>query len=99
MSRTFAAAASRPAAAVNVASAGRVASCAGTNSQAEGLFGIWTEGDIVEVHGLQGSPQYNGKRGEIVAIDAERGRYRVALDGIEKRLNIRPTNLRLIDSV
>jgi hypothetical protein len=45
------------------------------------------------VTGLQGAPQHNGKRGEVVAFDASTDRYRVQLDSGGHELAMRRPNL------
>jgi hypothetical protein len=44
----------------------------------------FSAGEAVEVQGLRGAPEHNGKRGHILRFDKKRGRYLVRLDGVVK---------------
>ena len=51
-------------------------------------------GDTVEIHGLTGAAQHNGKTGVVQGFDEAKGRYAVALTtGGKKPLAIKPANL------
>ena len=50
-------------------------------------------GSTVQVHGLQGAPQHNGKHGTVVKFIANTGRYEVRLDGEADHLSIKASNL------
>ena len=56
-------------------------------------------GEKVQVGGLKGAPQHNGKRGEVLSFDRGKGRYLVRLDSkatqapTPKPLGIKPSNL------
>ena len=56
-------------------------------------------GEKVQVIGLKGAPQHNGKRGEVLSFDRGKGRYLVRLDSkatqaqTPKPLGIKPPNL------
>ena len=51
-------------------------------------------GDTVEIHGLTGAAQHNGKTGVVKSFDEAKGRYAVALTtGGKKPLAIKPANL------
>ena len=52
-------------------------------------------GDTVEVGGLQGAPQHNGKLGIVQKFDAEKGRYVLQIKGMKKPLAVKPGNLTL----
>ena len=57
-------------------------------------------GTAVAVHGLQGAPQHNGKRGVVVGgPDAKTGRYAVQIDGEtkDKALGLKLANLELAE--
>ena len=54
------------------------------------MFGV---GDTVEVGGLQGAPQHNGKQGVVQRFDAEKGRYVLKIAGMKKPLAVKPGNL------
>merc|ERR1712232_546160 len=64
-------------------------------------------GDTVEIFGLKGAAKYNGQRGVVKSFDAAQQRYGVALASArttaakkskrEKLLNIKSTNLRLVE--
>ena len=57
-------------------------------------------GTDVAVHGLQGAPQHNGKRGVVVGgPDAKTGRYAVQIDGEtkDKALGLKLANLELAE--
>jgi hypothetical protein len=49
---------------------------AGTESEREQLL---PAGCTVQVHGLKGAPQHNGKHGRVLRFDAVKGRYQVEL--------------------
>jgi hypothetical protein len=51
-------------------------------------------GDAVEVHGLVGAAQHNGKQGVVRRFDTAKGRYVLQLPGTEKPLAVKPANLR-----
>ena len=58
-------------------------------------------GEAVAVHGLQGAPQHNGKRGVVVgAADPTSGRYAVQIDGepADKALGLKIGNLELVEA-
>ena len=50
-------------------------------------------GDTVEVGGLQGAPQHNGKQGVVQRFDAEKGRFVLKVAGLKKPLAVKPENL------
>ena len=57
-------------------------------------------GTAVAVHGLQGAPQHNGKRGVVVSgLDPKSGRYAVQIDGEtkDKALGLKLANLELAE--
>lgn len=54
----------------------------------------YSVGQRVEVHGLRGTPEHNGKRGVVSSYNAAKGRYTVILDEGERNLGLRPVNLR-----
>ena len=54
-------------------------------------------GSTVEVHGLTGAPQHNGKLGTVQGYDAAKGRYSVLVEGEAKALRVKGANLRLRD--
>ena len=53
---------------------------------------------LVEVHGLQSRPELNGRRGRVVAYDADKGRCGVQLPGSEKVFALRPVNLTALET-
>ena len=59
-------------------------------------------GEAVAVHGLQGKPQHNGKRGVVVgAADPKSGRYAVQIDGepagrLPVEMRVVPGGIRLL---
>lgn len=50
-------------------------------------------GDTVEVGGLQGAPQHNGKQGVVQRFDAEKGQFVLKVAGLKKPLAVKPENL------
>ena len=52
-------------------------------------------GDRVEIGGLTGAPQHNGKEGVIVRWVKQRRRYIVEVDGLPRPLAVRPANLQI----
>jgi len=52
-------------------------------------------GDTVEVFGLQGAPQHNGKQGVVQRFDETKGRYVLRIPATKKPLAVKPANLRL----
>ena len=52
-------------------------------------------GTAVEVVGLVGAQQHNGKRGVVAGMDLESGRCKVRLDD-GKMLGLKPENLKLV---
>jgi len=54
-------------------------------------------GDEVEIHGLQGAKELNGRTGRIVAYVEETQRFGVKLDGELENKAVRPVNLRRLD--
>jgi hypothetical protein len=54
---------------------------------------LFAVGDTVEVGGLQGAPQHNGKQGVVQRFDAEKGRYVLKIAGMKKPLAVKPGNL------
>ena len=57
----------------------------------------FTPGDTVEISGLQGAKQWNGKAGMVVSYDEERGRYAVQMPGQRQPLAVKPGNLSMVD--
>jgi len=53
----------------------------------------YTVGQTVEIHGLVGAPQHNGKSGTVLRYVKAKGRYEVQLDS-DKRLGLKPANLK-----
>ena len=49
----------------------------------------------VEVGGLQGAPQHNGKQGLVQEYNPEKGRYVLKIAGMKKPLAVKPGNLTL----
>jgi hypothetical protein len=54
---------------------------------------LFAVGDTVEVGGLQGAPQHNGKQGVVQRFDAEKGRFVLKIAGMKKPLAVKPGNL------
>eukprot|EP01046_Picozoa_sp_COSAG06_P028365 COSAG06_NODE_2549_length_6687_cov_142.924256_1_plen_372_part_00 len=54
---------------------------------------LFAVGDTVEVGGLQGAPQHNGKLGVVQRFDAEKGRFVLKIAGMKKPLAVKPGNL------
>ncbi|CAJ1435631.1 unnamed protein product [Effrenium voratum] len=54
-------------------------------------------GDTVEIHGLQGAKELNGRVGRIVAYVEETQRFGVKLDDGSENKAVRPANLRRVD--
>ena len=52
-------------------------------------------GDRVEIGGLTGAPQHNGREGVVVRWVKEKRRYIVEVDGLPKPLAVRPANLQI----
>jgi hypothetical protein len=52
-------------------------------------------GDRVEIGGLTGAPQHNGKEGVVVRWVKAKRRYIVEVDGLPKPLAVRPANLQI----
>lgn len=52
-------------------------------------------GDRVEIGGLTGAPQHNGKEGVVVRWVKQKRRYIVEVDGLPKPLAVRPANLQI----
>ena len=46
-------------------------------------------GTAVIVHGLRGQPEWNGKRGLVHSVHAEKGRYRLLVKGRTGLLGVR----------
>ena len=54
----------------------------------------------MEVQGLQGAAEHNGKRGHVVSWNADgKRRFGVRLDADGKMLNVKPRNLLPVDSI
>jgi len=62
-----------------------------------GLPGDLAVGDIVEVHGLQGAKELNGRRGRIVTFVGETQRFGVRLEGDDDTKAVKPANLRRLE--
>mmetsp|Transcript_22545 Transcript_22545/g.49839 ORF Transcript_22545/g.49839 Transcript_22545/m.49839 type:complete len:640 (-) Transcript_22545:37-1956(-) len=54
-------------------------------------------GDAVEIFGLQGAKELNGRRGRIVAYVEESARFGVRLEGDDDTKAVKPANLRRIE--
>mmetsp|Transcript_26033 Transcript_26033/g.82264 ORF Transcript_26033/g.82264 Transcript_26033/m.82264 type:complete len:595 (-) Transcript_26033:112-1896(-) len=67
---------------------------AGSAASESGCTGELAVGDVVEIHGLQGAKELNGRRGRIVAYVEETSRYGVRLEGDEDTKAVKPSNLR-----
>jgi hypothetical protein len=52
-------------------------------------------GDRVEIGGLSGAPQHNGKEGVVVRWVKQKRRYIVEVEGLAKPLAVRPVNLQI----
>jgi hypothetical protein len=65
----------------------------GANLQAASTVPGLPVGTRVVLHGLQAAPQFNGKTGTVKSGVNEKGRQNVLVDGEEKALLLRPTNL------
>jgi tetratricopeptide (TPR) repeat protein len=50
---------------------------------------IFKQGSAVIVEGLDGAPEWNGKRGLVESYDAEKGRYRLLVKGRNKTLGVK----------
>jgi len=50
-------------------------------------------GDTVEVGGLQGAPQHNGKQAVVQRFDVDKGRFVLKVAGLKKPLAVKPENL------
>ena len=50
-------------------------------------------GAPVVLVGIKSQPELNGKTGVVEGVDAEKGRYTIAVDGDKKRKNLKPANL------
>lgn len=55
--------------------------------------GAFREGAVVEVHGLKGAPELNGRRGKLQHLDAAAGRWQVEVNGAGPK-KLKPENLR-----
>ena len=53
-------------------------------------------GNTVEIVGLQGRPELNGRLGTPISFDAAKGRYKVRLHD-DEMLAVKPANLRRLD--
>lgn len=64
--------------------------------------GSFQPGDTVQIHGLQGTPEHNGKFSRVLCYIPQSERYEVQVasrggrGGLEPRLRIRPVNLMLV---
>uniref|UniRef100_A0A7S1W0F9 Protein-S-isoprenylcysteine O-methyltransferase n=1 Tax=Alexandrium catenella TaxID=2925 RepID=A0A7S1W0F9_ALECA len=54
---------------------------------------------MVEVHGLQGAKELNGRRGRIVAFVEETQRFGVKLEGEEETKAVKPANLKRLEAM
>ena len=63
------------------------------NSGLVGDGGAFAAGSIVVLTGLQSKPELNGRRGEVVGYSKRKGRYKVAVEGREKLLSLKPSNV------
>eukprot|EP01047_Picozoa_sp_COSAG01_P046966 COSAG01_NODE_4447_length_5012_cov_7.832078_4_plen_144_part_00 len=61
---------------------------------------LFAVGDVVELFGLTGAVQHNGKRGAVRRYCAAKGRFAVKVQGAERPVLVRGANLRrCIDTV
>eukprot|EP00929_Paragymnodinium_shiwhaense_P018418 TRINITY_DN128_c1_g1_i1.p1 TRINITY_DN128_c1_g1~~TRINITY_DN128_c1_g1_i1.p1 ORF type:complete len:310 (+),score=107.93 TRINITY_DN128_c1_g1_i1:78-1007(+) len=56
-------------------------------------------GAPVEIHGLQGAMDLNGKRGKLLMFDHQKSRWQVVVDGSKEPKLIKPANLIVLDAV
>lgn len=54
-------------------------------------------GDVVEIHGLLGSVELNGRRGWIVSFVITTSRFEVRLTGLKDTIGVKSTNLHRFD--
>lgn len=54
---------------------------------------LFAVGDTVEINGLQGAPQHNGKQGIVQRFDPDKGRFVLKIAGTKKPLAVKPGNL------
>lgn len=66
-----------------------------TGADASAGTAEFREGAVVEIHGLKGAPELNGKRGKLQNLDVASGRWQVDVEGVGPR-RLRPDNLRLM---
>jgi hypothetical protein len=65
----------------------------GIDCSPKALATMFATGETVEVAGLQGAPQHNGKLGVVQHFDNGKGRFVVKVDGLKKPLAVKPANL------
>ena len=66
-----------------------------SESEEESTEEHFADGDWVEIHGLTGAPQHNGKHGRVRRFIARTERYEIQVDGEENtRLRVRGANLK-----
>ena len=56
---------------------------------------IFTQASAAIVEGLDGAPEWNGKRGLVESYDAEKGRYRLLMKGRTKALVVKVARCKL----
>jgi hypothetical protein len=57
----------------------------------------FNNGGRVQLHGLVGAKQHNGKSGFVVGFDEETGRYAVVMEGdMDNILKVKPQNMKLM---
>ena len=59
---------------------------------------LFAVGDTVQIGGLQGAPQHNGKQGVVRRFNEKKGRYVVEVVGLKKPLSVKLESLTLIVS-
>merc|ERR1711879_582383 len=55
------------------------------------------EGAAVEIHGLKGMPELNGRRGKLQQLDAATARWHVDIEGVGPK-KLKPDNLKLVQA-
>lgn len=73
--------------------------CVANDTVTKGNNMMLKVGDVVEIHGLQGAKELNGRRGRVVKYVEETQRYGVKLEGEEETKAVKPANLHKLDGV